>query len=115
MTTSPWTATRPDVRLGAVRRDDQLYVVIEADESWEGRIIFDRPRHSEQMHLPIDYPRINQFPQWWTVSCGKHYEIAVDGSSLTPISGDALRKGLPLKIEGGKAVHLHVSEVIAQE
>ena len=101
LSVQPW---RPDVRLGAVRRDGQLYVAIEADESWEGRIIFDRPRHSEQMHLPIDYPRINQFPQWWTVSCDEHYEIAVDGSSLRPMSGDTLRKGLPVKIEGGKPV-----------
>lgn len=108
----PW---RPDVRLGAVQRDDKLYVSIEADESWEGRIIFDRPRHSEQMHLPIDYPRINQFPQWWTVSFDKRYEIAVDGSSLTPMSADALRKGLPVKIGRGTSVRLHVSEVIAQE
>ncbi len=96
-------------------RDDQLYIVIESDESWEGRIIFDRPRHSEQMHLPIDYPRINQFPQWWTVSCDKHYEIAVDGSSLTPMSAEALRKGLPVKIEGGKPVRLLVREVNEQD
>ena len=112
LSVQPW---RSDVRLGAVVRDDQLYVAIEVDEAWAGRIIFDRPRHSEQMHLPIDYPRINQFPQWWTVSSDKQYEVAVDGLSLTPVSGNALRNGLHIKIEGCKPFHLLVREITARE
>ena len=61
----PW---RPDVRIGAVRDGNSLYVSMVADRDWEGALCFDRPRHDTIMHLPVDYPRINQFPEWFVLS-----------------------------------------------
>lgn len=60
----PW---RPDLRLGAVFHNGRLYVSLASSQPWQGRLIFDRPRHRHYFHLPIDYPRINQFPEWFTI------------------------------------------------
>lgn len=60
----PW---RPDIRLGALFHNGRLYVCLTVSQPWQGRLIFDRPRHRHYFHLPIDYPRINQFPEWFTV------------------------------------------------
>jgi len=60
----PW---REDIRLGAVLQKGQLYVSLTIDRPWTGRLLFDRPRHKHFFHLPLDYPRINQFPEWFTV------------------------------------------------
>ena len=63
LTVQPW---RADVRFGAVRDAGTLYLCVTADQPWEGRLVFDRPRHKLLMHLPLDYTRINQFPEWFT-------------------------------------------------
>ena len=62
-TVEPW---RKDVRFGAVREGNTIFLSLSAEQPWEGRVIFDRPRHKLLMHLPLDYPRINQFPEWFT-------------------------------------------------
>jgi hypothetical protein len=69
----PW---RADLRYGAVRRGDSLYVVVEADSAWSGALRFDTPRHREVLHLPWDWPRINSFPEWYTVDATRAYRLA---------------------------------------
>ena len=72
----PW---RADLRIGAVRDDGRILLSLAADQPWSGRLVFDRPRHREIMKLPLDYPRINQFPEWFTLPPEKH----PDGCDLT--------------------------------
>lgn len=74
----PW---RADVRLGAVKNGGRIMISLAADQPWTGKIIFDRPRHKTNLHLPVDYPRINQFPEWFTVDDDARYEVKnlVDG------------------------------------
>ena len=72
---SPW---RDDLRLGAVRLPDGgVQIVLAGDWPWSGTLRFDRPRHRVRMHLPLDYPRINQFPEWFTADATGDYEIAI--------------------------------------
>ncbi|NUM56700.1 MAG: hypothetical protein HUU46_23985 [Candidatus Hydrogenedentes bacterium] len=83
----PW---RADVRVGAVRADDgTTYVSVESDWPWTGKLRFDVPRHSDHLHIPSDYPRLNQFPEWLTIRSGQSY--IVNGSES---AGDTLRAGL---------------------
>jgi hypothetical protein len=109
ITVQPW---RKDVRLGAVRDGEQLCVFITADEPWSGRIVFDRPRHKESLHLPMDYPRINQFPEWFTVSEGDRVECreSLKGSA-TRLASRALREGLPLQLR----THEHVMWTVTKK
>jgi hypothetical protein len=85
---APW---RDDLRLGAVRgADGGLFVSLSADWAWSGTLRFDRPRHKSVMHLPFDYPRINQFPEWFTVDPLAKYEVRVGDGPVQIIEGAAL-------------------------
>lgn len=99
LTLRPW---REDLRVGAVEKDGMIYVSLVSSKPWEGRLVFDTPRHKTQMHMPLDYPRINQFPEWFTVKRGKKYEITTD---LTTSQGRILEdrtvsEGLNLNLDG---------------
>lgn len=96
----PW---RPDVRVGAVRDGDELLISLAADRAWKGRLIFDRPRHRELMHLPFDYPRINQFPEWFTVEKDAAYRIEPDGAGAPKeLSGRRLTEGWAVELRPGR-------------
>jgi len=108
----PW---RADVRVGAVMqgkdKDKKLCISLIAGEAWSGKIIFDRARHKIQMHLPIDYPRINQFPEWfapgaktrWTVS-----DMAANAQKKS-FTGAQLQSGIAIELKGGAEMRLIVS------
>lgn len=102
----PW---RPDVRLGATRDGEALCVVIAADHPWKGRVRFDRARHRENLRLPLDYPRINQFPEWFVVLPEKRYRLE-DPTQGKPrrLSSAALRRGVALKLEPGTETHWRI-------
>ena len=61
------------------------------------------------MHLPLDWPRINQFPEYFTAEKGNNYTI-INGSVKKELikSGDELREGLDVKIKGGQELKLIV-------
>jgi hypothetical protein len=104
----PW---RDDVRVGAVRDGDGVAVVVGADRPWHGTLVFDRARHREALRLPIDWPRINQFPEWFTAAAGARYQVRPGpGSTIAArdVAGDDLRSGLPIDLEAGKPVRLTV-------
>lgn len=99
VTLQPW---RPDVRCGAVREGGTLFLHVTAGQAWEGRILFDQPRHRVHFHLPLDYPRINQFPEWFTASADLRYEIrdAVSGGRSLA-AGQELIAGVPVSLPAG--------------
>ena len=57
---APW---RSDVLFGAVENEGGILLSVTADEPWQGRVFLDVPRHRDFLHLPFDWPRINQFPE----------------------------------------------------
>jgi len=100
---------RSDLKFGAVRRGDTLYVSITADRPWKGRLLFDRPRHRAYFHLPLDYPRINQFPEWFVVrSAGKYIVKDLQRGTSTVYRGADLVSGIAVRLEGGKEKRLIV-------
>jgi hypothetical protein len=98
VTVQPW---RADVRFGAVRDGRTLFVTLAADQPWKGRLIFDRPRHRLGLHLPFDYPRINQFPEWFTVQADATYRVAIGERSSVAQTGAHLTAGLDLSLDPG--------------
>ncbi len=105
LTVEPW---RADMCFGAVQSGGGLFVVLSADSEWSGRVLFDRPRHKEFMRLPLDYARINQFPQWFTVQGDLSYEVVSPGGKTRPVRPDEMLKGLPMKLKAGETVCLEV-------
>ncbi len=99
LTIEPWEA---DVMFGAVLDGELLKVSITSEKPWKGLLIFDKPRHRSYMHLPVDYPRINQFPEWFTVDSRKRYiiEDAAFGGA-EEYWGEELQKGVSLRLKEG--------------
>ncbi len=90
---------REDVKIGAVYENDYLYITVQTDQPWQGRIRFDCPRHRDHLHLPLDYPRINQFPEWYTVDIEGNYQIQMSSEKeRSVISGEELLKGFPVTL-----------------
>ncbi len=106
---SPW---REDLKFGSEMKDGKLYVSISSESPWEGKLTFDYLRHKEIMHLPIDYPRINQFPEWFTVTDQKNYKLINYNNKLKKqIKGSDLRNGIELNLSGGEKYNIVIEEV----
>lgn len=99
MWAEPW---RGDLRLGAARSSNGwLHVELQADWPWTGRLRFDRPRHREHWHMPSDYARLNQFPEWFTVPETGIYDLPAG-----QVTAAGLRKGLAAAAAPGKPFRL---------
>ncbi len=102
---SPW---RDDLKLGAARLPDgAVQVVLAGDWPWSGNLRFDRPRHRVRMYLPFDYPRINQFPEWFTAEATEDYEVRIGEAPPRIVKGHDLY-ALPLKVGAGETLRLTV-------
>ncbi len=105
----PW---RPDVRIGAEMVDGVLHVVVAADGPWSGRIYFDRPRHAEHLRLPLDWPRINQFPEWFVVPAGRSLVLRDASTGVEQrLAAERIHEGWPLALMAGQVVRLAVRPV----
>jgi hypothetical protein len=98
----PW---REDVRVGAVRDGDGVAISVSADTPWSGRLVFDRPRAQENLRLPVDWPRINQFPEWFTVRAERSYDVvtcepAKSAASVTEPDGSVGQAGAGVVARG---------------
>jgi Prolyl oligopeptidase family len=108
-TASPW---HDDLRLGAVRDEDGgLRVSLSVDWPWSGTLRFDRPRHRTLMHLPFDYPRINQFPEWFTVEPLATYEVRAGDDPPRVVDGTDLYD-YPLALTPGASLRLTVKKIV---
>ncbi|MHB0956649.1 MAG: hypothetical protein ACYC0X_09405 [Pirellulaceae bacterium] len=96
VTVQPW---REDVRLGAVREEGVLKLQLTTEQPWTGRLVFDPPRHRTVLHLPQDYPRINEFPEWFTVDAERTYRVSGAGDTPQSCSGALLLAGLPVHVQ----------------
>ena len=97
---SPWN---PSLRLGAATTEKGNCFVIRASSHWSGKLIFDPIRHKTILNLPIDYPRINQFPEWFTVDPKLEYKITASDPKLSnTYSGAKLLEGLPIALAPGQ-------------
>lgn len=103
----PW---RKDVSLGAVCSNRILSIHIASKDPWQGRVLFDVPRHRVVLKLPMDWTRINQFPEWFTVEEDKKYTIAdLANPRVQVYKGQDLQKGLPVTLEAGQALKMIVT------
>jgi len=107
ITLRPW---RGDVTVGAEQGDGgKLCVVVKSDWPWTGKLLFDRPRHRDYLHMPEDYPRLNQFPEWFTVDADKTYQVVVGDQKAKKLSGKALIAGLAVTTAKGKPLRISVT------
>jgi hypothetical protein len=106
VTAHPW---RSDLHLGAVENGDELIISLRADEDWKGVLKFDTRRHRTIMQMPVDWPRINQFPEWFTVEESEVYSV-IPPFKENPIAynGKQLSDGLKVELKKGERYVLKI-------
>lgn len=94
---------RPGVRLGADRRGDTLYVAVDADARWSGRLRFDHARHRRVMNLDRNYVRLNEWPEWFVVDENTLYDVRDASGRTQTLLGSDLIDGVqidtPVRLE----------------
>ena len=103
----PW---RHDITLGAARQNGQLVISIQTRWPWHGTLRFDQPRHQTILGLPSDFPRINQFPEWFTASPDETYVWRQAGEPAQEIEGQTLIEGVPLELGGGSEAIITITQ-----
>lgn len=96
--------------LGASSDGTDLRIAVSCEDGWNGKIRFNTPRHSDRMNMPVDYPRINQFQQWYIPWKDKTYSVTFYPEGKTKrFSGEELTKGVPVRIRAGEKLHIVVT------
>ena len=96
----PWL---PTVRIGATSNLDETYFVIKSMDEWKGKLLFDEKRHQNILNLPVDYPRINQFQEWFIIDEAATYSIRSNKAKLNgEFKGSDLKKGIPLHLSSNE-------------
>ena len=109
VTARPW---RSDIQLGASRKGDTAFINLKAGENWKGLLKFDSPRHHSIMKMPIDWPRINQFPEWFIVNRDQLYQVKNLATGLyTKYSGKQLLEGIEIDLKGDNTYAIKVSSL----
>ena len=67
------------------------------------------------MDLPIDYPRINQFPEWFTVDAETEYTIDTGNRHVINLTGAELSKGLPIELKERQRLRVIVVSLAGSE
>lgn len=97
----PWD---PAISLGSEMKGDTLYMTIKSSVDWEGKLFFDKVRHTAVMKMPVDWPRINQFSEWFTIKPSARYQLMeIQQRTSQEFAGDSLIKGIPLKVKANEA------------
>jgi hypothetical protein len=99
---------REKLRLGAFPKNRELYLHAESDVPWSGRLCFDWPR-SEHKTAKIDWARINETQEWYTVRAQRRYRLAIDGGAPVTVSGRQLIDGVPLQLQPGRGRRIRLA------
>jgi hypothetical protein len=103
----PWT---PQVHVGAERDGASVLFSVTADQAWSGRLRLDHPRHRDHLHLPVNYPRLNEWPEWFTVEHDRRYEVRTGDAAPVLRLGAELVEGLALSLRQGETMQIRVSD-----
>lgn len=95
----PWN---PRVHIGAVRQAGGVLLHISAESPWQGRLRFDHARHRNHFNIADNYPRLNEFPEWFTVEHDRLYRVRTDDGDAREYLGAELIAGIPLSLEAGE-------------
>jgi hypothetical protein len=101
----PWNT---GLHVGAVRDGDGLLLHISAELAWTGRLYFDHPRHLDHWNLAVNYPRLNEWPEWFTVEHDRAYRVQIGDSAPVVYLGADLVSGLRLSLASGGQVVVRV-------
>lgn len=96
----PWNR---EIKLGAEMKEDTLYIAVKSAVPWEGKLYFDKARHATEMNMPIDWPRINQFSEWFTIEPSRKYQLTeVQEGTSQELDGESLMQGVAVELKANE-------------
>ncbi len=102
----PW---KQGLKLGAAPYQDGVAIVMQAEnETWDGILEFDIPRHKLYMGFEKDWPRMNTIPEWFTVNPEETYTVKMGEEKSATYTGAQLHRGLQVSIPEGKSIEIIV-------
>jgi hypothetical protein len=101
----PW---RQDLQIGAARQGERLWLWLRAERPWKGSVRFDYPRHRDHWHMARNYPRLNEWPEWYTIQQDRFYTLRVEEGAERKLLGADLVAGLPLELPAASTLMLRV-------
>jgi len=105
-TIQPWSQ---GVEIGGYTAIDTLYLTLYSTIDWSGKVKLDFTRHKKWLNLPIDYPRINQFPEWYAVMDEIMYQVHFyPGNKIRIYQGSSLREGLAINLKKNETMYLKI-------
>jgi hypothetical protein len=101
------TPPQTGVEVGAVRRDDELFLTVQSHTRYLGAISFDGRRvyHGE---MTIDWARINEKPRWWVVQPEEKYSLHIVGKPPDVLEGQELIHGFPIDVDCDEPLRIRV-------
>jgi hypothetical protein len=92
----------PGLMIGAAPDGACTVVVLASAHNWQGRLLVDAPRHRTHLRLPINYPRLNEWPEWFTAESGRAYRVDDSANEYTGThDGATLNAGLVMDLPAG--------------
>jgi hypothetical protein len=58
--------------------------------------------------LPVNYPRLNEWPEWWTVEPTRQYRVTLADGAEREYSGEQLAAGFSLDLISGESTQFTV-------
>jgi len=97
-----------DLELAACEKGDTLEIYLKTGKPWQGKLCFDPPRHRYFLRMEKDYPRVNAFPEWFTVDPLEVYTLEWKSGRKEDVLGDNLIRGYPLELKGKELLRLNI-------
>lgn len=108
ITLSKWDK---DVIYGAVVSDRKLHVAVTASKNWEGELKLGTSMHRVNLNLPLNYPRINQYQEWYPVDSEKSYRVFnLHTGYKEVVKGQKLIDGYHVSVQGDQPIFLCIHE-----
>jgi hypothetical protein len=104
----PW---QQGLKLGAIDADGGSEILLTSDRPYEGKLVFDIPRHRHYLGFEQDWPRMNTLPEWFTVEPDDtRYTVQnlTDDTSRT-VRGAELHNGLSVQVTPDQPLRLKVA------
>lgn len=95
----------PDLVYGAMIDKNAVYITLTSPKAWSGKLIFGSQWHRDNLKIPVDYPRINQFQEWFAIEANKNYRLTI-GSKTQTVRGAALMAGYPISLKPNQVIQL---------
>lgn len=99
-----------DIFMAAKQTDKAVTIVIETEKEWSGKLCFDKQRHKTNMGMPIDWTRINQFPEWFAPEEKRSFKVSIGNGAEKKMKGKQLHSGISLSLNKGDRVVIKVKK-----